>query len=148
VWITTSSPNLITIAASGGGGSLSGGQANYIPLWTSTSTLATSTLSVSGNTITNSGNANIGGTLNVTSTANLAATTTILGNVAFGTSTPNSGANLFASYGTTGTTTLMLGATSTPRVGCLELVADGGATVYYLTISSAGSLQISSSTCL
>jgi hypothetical protein len=137
----------------GGSGALSTSSAitsGTFPFWTGANGAlsGTSTVSVSGNTITNSGNTSIGGTLNVTSTASLQATTTILGNVAFGTSTTNSGANMFASYGTTGTTTLMLGATSTARTGCIELVSDGGATVYYLTISSAGALQISSSTCL
>jgi hypothetical protein len=43
---------------------------------------------------------------------------------------------------------VQIGATSTARVGCLELVGDGGSTLYYLTISSTGVLQISSSTCL
>lgn len=137
----------------GSGGSLSTSSAittGTFPFWTGANGAlsGTSTVSASGNTVTNSGNAQIGGTLNVTSTATLQATTTVLGNVALGTSTVNSGANLFASYGSSGTTTLMLGATTTPRTGCLELVGDGGSSVFYLTISSAGALQISSSTCL
>ena len=136
----------------GSGGSLSTSSAittGTFPFWANTTggLSGTSTVSVSGNTITNTGNAQIGGTLNVTGTATLA-TTTILGNVAFGTSTVNSDANFLASYGTTGTTTLMLGATTTARVGCIEMVADGGSLIDYLTFSSTGTLQYSTSTCL
>jgi trimeric autotransporter adhesin len=133
VWLPENASG--TSGGGGGSGSVTTSSAitaNNFPFWATTSggLSGTSTLSASGNTITNSGNADT------------------LGNVALGTSTLNSGANLFASYGTTGTTTLMLGATTTPRTGCIELVGDNGTTVYYLTISPAGALQISSSTCL
>ena len=149
----------------GGGGSVTTSSAitaNNFPFWANTTggLSGTSTLSVSGNTVTNSGNEQIGGTLNVTSTATLQATTTILGNVALGTSTLTSGANLFASFGTSGTTTLMLGATTTAgttsgyRAGCLEMVAGGGASsgtnMVYVTFQVSSSIQMlmSTSTCL
>jgi hypothetical protein len=111
---------------------------------TSTGNIQASTYT--GTSATLSGAANVN-SLNVTTTAVMQASTTILGNLSIGTTTLTSGANVFASFGT-GTSTVQIGSTSTARVGCLELVGDGGSTLYYLTISSTGALQISSSTCL
>jgi hypothetical protein len=110
---------------------------------TSTGNIQASTYT--GTSATLSGAANVN-SLNVTTTAVMHASTTILGNLSIGTTTLTSGANVFASFGT-GTSTVQIGSTSTARVGCLELVGDGGSTVYYLTISSGGALQISSSAC-
>jgi hypothetical protein len=110
--------------------------------------------------ITSAGNVGIGtsapsSTLHVVGTETVTATTTVLGNAAFGTSTIPSGVNEIHSYGASTSTLLMFGATSTVsssyNPACIAMVPTGvttGTTVYYLDVSSAGALQISASGCL
>jgi hypothetical protein len=100
-----------------------------------------------------SGNLSVGTTNFGTSTLYVNGTSAITGNAAFGSSTIPAGTNEFHNYGT-GTSTVMIGATSTAsgltRTGCLALVpsASGAtSTVYYLSVSATGTLQLSS-TCL
>ena len=71
-------------AASGGGGSLSGGTTNYIPLWSSSSALTSSVLYQSGTSIGINKSSSLGATLDVSGTGQYSGTLTANGGITMG----------------------------------------------------------------